>query len=113
MHHINGKGENSGVVYSEMQGRENTSGDLLALRYETFILILNTSSQLWQHAALAQPSGERIPQRNWWSYGSSSGVNSGTKYVICRFHYSHMIDKRHIVQSVITITLIMSRIISL
>lgn len=33
MHHINGKGEDSGVVYSEMQGRENTSGDLMALKY--------------------------------------------------------------------------------
>ena len=33
VHHVNGKGENSGVVYSEMQGRENTSGDLMALRY--------------------------------------------------------------------------------
>ncbi|KAI0691326.1 Metalloenzyme, LuxS/M16 peptidase-like protein [Cytidiella melzeri] len=34
VHHINGKGENSGVVYSEMQGRENTSGDLMALRMQ-------------------------------------------------------------------------------
>lgn len=33
VHHIDGKGEDSGVVYSEMQGRENTSGDLMALRY--------------------------------------------------------------------------------
>lgn len=32
VHHINGQGEDSGVVYSEMQGRENTSGDLMALR---------------------------------------------------------------------------------
>lgn len=31
VHHINGKGEDSGVVYSEMQGRQNTSGDLMAL----------------------------------------------------------------------------------
>ncbi|KAI0348495.1 hypothetical protein BDW22DRAFT_1404375 [Trametopsis cervina] len=34
VHHINGKGENSGVVYSEMQGRENTPGDLLALKMQ-------------------------------------------------------------------------------
>ena len=33
VHHINGKGEDSGVVYSEMQGRENTPGDLMALRF--------------------------------------------------------------------------------
>ncbi|GJJ09486.1 hypothetical protein Clacol_003709 [Clathrus columnatus] len=32
VHHIDGKGHNSGVVYSEMQGRENTPGDLMALR---------------------------------------------------------------------------------
>ncbi|KAG8786710.1 hypothetical protein FRC15_010850 [Serendipita sp. 397] len=32
VHHIDGKGEDSGVVYSEMQGRQNTSGDLMALR---------------------------------------------------------------------------------
>lgn len=31
VHHINPKAENAGVVYSEMQGRENTSGDLMAL----------------------------------------------------------------------------------
>ncbi|PSS37563.1 hypothetical protein PHLCEN_2v579 [Hermanssonia centrifuga] len=34
VHHINGKGENSGVVYSEMQGRENTSGDIMALQMQ-------------------------------------------------------------------------------
>ena len=33
MHHIDEKGQDAGVVYSEMQGRENTSGDLMALRF--------------------------------------------------------------------------------
>lgn len=32
VHHIDPKGHDSGVVYSEMQGRENTSGDLMQLR---------------------------------------------------------------------------------
>ncbi|KAI0304973.1 Metalloenzyme, LuxS/M16 peptidase-like protein [Russula brevipes] len=32
VHHIDPQGEDSGVVYSEMQGRENTSGDLMALQ---------------------------------------------------------------------------------
>jgi Zn-dependent M16 (insulinase) family peptidase len=32
VHHIDPKGADSGVVYSEMQGRENTSGDLMELR---------------------------------------------------------------------------------
>lgn len=31
---MNGKGEDSGVVYSEMQGRENGSGDLMQLRLQ-------------------------------------------------------------------------------
>ncbi|KAF8337466.1 Metalloenzyme, LuxS/M16 peptidase-like protein [Cantharellus anzutake] len=34
VHHINHKGEDAGVVYSEMQGRENTPGDLAALRQQ-------------------------------------------------------------------------------
>ncbi|KAH8835156.1 Metalloenzyme, LuxS/M16 peptidase-like protein [Flagelloscypha sp. PMI_526] len=36
-HHIDPKGEDSGVVYSEMQGRENTSGDLMALRAQRLL----------------------------------------------------------------------------
>ncbi|KJX94947.1 zinc metalloprotease like protein [Zymoseptoria brevis] len=31
VHHVNGTGRDAGVVYSEMQGRENTSGDLMEL----------------------------------------------------------------------------------
>ncbi|TYJ56451.1 hypothetical protein B9479_002854 [Cryptococcus floricola] len=31
VYHLNGKGEDSGVVYSEMQARENTAGDVMAL----------------------------------------------------------------------------------
>ncbi|KXN89943.1 hypothetical protein AN958_04947 [Leucoagaricus sp. SymC.cos] len=37
VHHINGQGQDSGVVYSEMQGRENTSGDLMALRLQRLL----------------------------------------------------------------------------
>ncbi|KAI0068340.1 hypothetical protein BV25DRAFT_1875780 [Artomyces pyxidatus] len=37
VHHIDPKGEDSGVVYSEMQGRENGSGDLMALRMQRII----------------------------------------------------------------------------
>lgn len=33
VYHQNGKGEDAGVVYSEMQGRENNSGDLMAHVY--------------------------------------------------------------------------------
>ncbi|KAI0673522.1 Metalloenzyme, LuxS/M16 peptidase-like protein [Trametes maxima] len=45
VHHIDGKGENSGVVYSEMQGRENTSGDLMALRMQR---LLNPSGSAYR-----------------------------------------------------------------
>ncbi|KAF8078531.1 Metalloenzyme, LuxS/M16 peptidase-like protein [Lyophyllum atratum] len=37
VHHIDPSGEDSGVVYSEMQGRENTSGDLMALRAQRLV----------------------------------------------------------------------------
>ncbi|GLB36235.1 putative insulinase (Peptidase family M16) [Lyophyllum shimeji] len=37
VHHVNGNGEDGGVVYSEMQGRENTSGDLMALRAQRLV----------------------------------------------------------------------------
>ncbi|KAG8823488.1 hypothetical protein FRC17_009313 [Serendipita sp. 399] len=33
VHHINGEGNDAGVVYSEMQGRQNTIGDLVDLAY--------------------------------------------------------------------------------
>lgn len=34
VYHINGKAQDAGVVFSEMQGRENTSGDLMQLRLQ-------------------------------------------------------------------------------
>ncbi|KAG8906618.1 hypothetical protein FRB99_006488 [Tulasnella sp. 403] len=34
VHHINGKAEDAGVVYAEMQGREQTSGDLMAVKLQ-------------------------------------------------------------------------------
>ncbi|KAF7306997.1 hypothetical protein MIND_00492500 [Mycena indigotica] len=37
VHHIDPKGQDSGVVYSEMQGRENTSGDLMALQAQRLL----------------------------------------------------------------------------
>ncbi|KAJ8084110.1 hypothetical protein PM082_002877 [Marasmius tenuissimus] len=37
VHHIDPKGSDSGVVYSEMQGRENTSGDLMALKMQRLL----------------------------------------------------------------------------
>ncbi|KAG8742736.1 hypothetical protein FRC12_015287 [Ceratobasidium sp. 428] len=35
VHHINSKAEDAGVVYSEMQGRENTPGDLMNNKMQT------------------------------------------------------------------------------
>jgi len=37
VYHINGQGEDAGVVYSEMQGRENSSGDLMELKKQRMI----------------------------------------------------------------------------
>ncbi|KAG6829386.1 hypothetical protein H0H92_004654 [Tricholoma furcatifolium] len=37
VHHIDAKGQDSGVVYSEMQGRENTSADLMALHSQRLV----------------------------------------------------------------------------
>ncbi|KAH9082169.1 Metalloenzyme, LuxS/M16 peptidase-like protein [Lactarius deliciosus] len=37
VHHIDPQGEDSGVVYSEMQGRENTSGDLMSLESQRLV----------------------------------------------------------------------------
>ncbi|KDQ63640.1 hypothetical protein JAAARDRAFT_29668 [Jaapia argillacea MUCL 33604] len=37
VHHVDEKGEDSGVVYSEMQGRENTSGDLMGIRMQRLL----------------------------------------------------------------------------
>ncbi|THH10161.1 hypothetical protein EW145_g1526 [Phellinidium pouzarii] len=37
VHHIDPSGSNSGVVYSEMQGRENTPADLMALRMQRLL----------------------------------------------------------------------------
>ncbi|UZJ56905.1 hypothetical protein CBS101457_006225 [Exobasidium rhododendri] len=34
VYHVNGKGEDAGVVFSEMQGRENSSGDLMQLEFQ-------------------------------------------------------------------------------
>ena len=41
VHHIDARGQDSGVVYSEMQGRENTSGDLMALRFAFRTVLLS------------------------------------------------------------------------
>ncbi|EPQ60716.1 hypothetical protein GLOTRDRAFT_30984 [Gloeophyllum trabeum ATCC 11539] len=37
VHHVDGEGHDSGVVYSEMQGRENTAGDLMALKMQRLL----------------------------------------------------------------------------
>lgn len=37
VYHINPKGEDSGVVFSEMQGRENSSGDLMELKKQRML----------------------------------------------------------------------------
>lgn len=70
VHHITGKGENAGVVYSEMQGRENQSGDLMAL--EWVALTLNDTWLTYQNAAIDVPEGFGVPQRDGWSHEEPS-----------------------------------------
>ncbi|KAH0838376.1 Metalloenzyme, LuxS/M16 peptidase-like protein [Lanmaoa asiatica] len=43
VHHVDAKGEDAGVVYSEMQGRENTSGDLMALLSQRILYPLGSA----------------------------------------------------------------------
>lgn len=44
VHHIDSKGQDSGVVYSEMQGRENTPSDLMAFRFVCSQLLLSSAN---------------------------------------------------------------------
>lgn len=43
VHHITPAAEDAGVVYSEMQGRENTSGDLASLRQQRLFYPKNSA----------------------------------------------------------------------
>jgi Zn-dependent M16 (insulinase) family peptidase len=46
VHHIDPHGRDSGVVYSEMQGRENTAGDRMALvSVDFYISCMSRSSK--------------------------------------------------------------------
>ena len=57
MHHIDGKGHDSGVVYSEMQGRENTPGDLMALRFIIIKYMSFSHIQIYRLQRLLDPPG--------------------------------------------------------
>jgi Zn-dependent M16 (insulinase) family peptidase len=61
VHHVDGKGHDSGVVYSEMQGRENTSGDLMALRYvgwsTSYYIAFNSDFIIIRMQRLMNPPG--------------------------------------------------------
>lgn len=67
VHHINGLGENAGVVYAEMQARENQSGDLMALKFVSSLflfrpsLLLTRRPSFLQDAAIDLPFQERLP----------------------------------------------------
>jgi hypothetical protein len=60
VHHIDPKGHDSGVVYSEMQGRENTSGDLMSLRCVSIIVRLTCLLISFKNATTSRPSGKRL-----------------------------------------------------
>ena len=48
IHHITGAGEDAGVVYSEMQARENQSGDLMALQwvYHRLLMLMKRAQRM-------------------------------------------------------------------
>lgn len=67
VHHVDGQGENAGVVYAEMQARENGSSDLMALQCVRRLwkpADRSHSSQLITIISLAalQASTDDIPQ---------------------------------------------------
>lgn len=70
VHHIDGKGQDSGVVYSEMQGRENTSGDLMAIQFvrqntsslSPLIMALTGSNVWWTRLEV----GTAVKQEDSW-----------------------------------------------
>lgn len=82
VHHIDPKGEDSGVVYSEMQGRENTSMDLMSLRWVISISKHNTFHLFFffQHAASIEPTWKRLPKRDRWTDGGSTSVDGWSKW---------------------------------
>jgi Zn-dependent M16 (insulinase) family peptidase len=78
VHHIDGEGKNAGVVYSEMQGVQNTQGDLMAYekqhvlypegcgyRYETggrleALRVLTANRIREFHKSMYQPKNLRV-----------------------------------------------------
>jgi Zn-dependent M16 (insulinase) family peptidase len=77
VHHIDGKGEDSGVVYSEMQGRENQSGDLMALRHVKPTRIDTISNLGVQKSKDSVSTDKRIQKRNGWTNGGIASAQRG------------------------------------
>ena len=64
VHHINGAGEDAGVVYSEMQARENSAGDLMALQYVLQFYVTSRYAAYRKGSAHALSSILRISERD-------------------------------------------------
>ncbi|KAG8804325.1 hypothetical protein FRC16_009538 [Serendipita sp. 398] len=64
VHHINDEGNDAGVVYSEMQGRENTIGDLVDLAYVHYLtravlILTETLSHRYRRKLYGEGNGYR------------------------------------------------------
>lgn len=74
VYHLNGKGEDAGVVYCEMQGRENTSTDSIMLWYLLRVVDARMHSLLtsafylicFQPSAYTLPSHQCLPKQYQW-----------------------------------------------
>ena len=69
MHHINEDGEDAGVVYSEMQGRESSAGDIMALECvlvflfdccNEFMPLLCIGYSVWSILQIARTEAKRV-----------------------------------------------------
>lgn len=80
VYHINGAGEDAGVVYSEMQARENTAGDLMALEYvPPFDWCMTIIDKPFQRPKILISSWLCLQERDWRFDAQTEGPNGPTE----------------------------------
>jgi hypothetical protein len=85
VHHIDPEGNDSGVVYSEMQGRQNTSADIASLKCVLIVKMLLILIWL-QNATVSEPSWDCLPKRNRWVDGRPACPNKRAKSVFLKMN---------------------------
>jgi hypothetical protein len=66
-------------VYSEMQGRQNTAGDLMNHKYVIRASKSYIPDVVSQDAETVQPRGKCVPQRDRWADGGLESTQSGAE----------------------------------